>query len=124
MRLAQARGGMTSDDEFEALIASRLESNPTQRFFLATDNAQSQSWLLARHGAAVCVWQQIEPEGEAEGKATAERTQSHAHRHTPMAHAVIDLWLLSMCASVHGSNGSSYSAFAQHMRGEKPAFRY
>ena len=39
------------------------------------------------------------------------------HRHTSMAHAVIDLWLLSRCGAIVGSNASSYTDFAKWLRG-------
>ena len=39
------------------------------------------------------------------------------YRHTSMVHAVVDLWMLSRCKAIVGSNASSYTDFAQWMRG-------
>ena len=110
VRVAAASGGVTTDDMFAAFIDSQLARAPEQRFFLATDNRESQRHLLDRYGAGTILFY-----GLVEGIVRdddGEKFPPSDLRHTSMKHAVIDLWLLSRCRGVFGSNASTYSEVA------------
>ena len=118
--------GLTSDEDFDAFVAARRLEAPTQRFFLATDNAQTQQRFVDRWGEAVIVfYRRIGADAGTAGSQGSHGLQEavdlqrqdggKARRHTSMVHAVVDLWLLSRCRELYGSNASSYTDFARCM---------
>ena len=130
---AAARGGVTSDADFAEVIASELRQDPCRRFFLATDNAETQRWVMSLCGDALSVWQEVGEPSDMPSDATASAGSSGSGskptgraarrvnlRHTSMAHAVVDLFLLSHCRCIFGSNGSSFSDFARVLARQQP----
>ena len=94
-----AKGGVgyyTTDEDFDALIAAEPA---TKRFFLATDNVDSQRRFAQKYGERIFWVRAIQRSGR--------------QRQTSLEDAVVDLFLLARCEKMHGSVWSSFSETAR-----------
>jgi len=90
-------GSFSNDAHFEKII----KSNPDRKFYLATDNVETQQKFLKQFPDQLIVYQNV--------------PKVKQIRKTSMDHAVIDLYLLGNCRKVFGSFGSSFSEFAYRL---------
>ena len=84
---------------FVKAMDTAIDANAQQRFFLATDDADTKQRLLARYGDRLFTRQNL-----------AER-----HDRNGVADGFIDLLLLSRCKEIYGSFGSSFSVEASRI---------
>ena len=98
------------DDEVLAAMQTRLDTDPDTKFFLATCTPESQSVYRRAFPSHVA----ISPHGF--------HNNEHRRR-TDISAAVVDLWALSKCAELWGSQGSAFTDFAEELMGRK-AFRF
>jgi hypothetical protein len=114
--MAQANGRFTSDDDFLDRMRVERKDNPTVRFFLATDNPTTQRQFESHPEFAGGMFTAgaIEPL-KLDAAANA--------RHTELDRAVLDVYILSMCAKVHGSGYSSFSELAHHINTAAAAYK-
>lgn len=88
---------------FKRHISARLHGVPHATFFLSTDAPEVKDSLRQKFGDAIVT---IDHE--------LSRTSVDG-----IGSAVIDLWVLSSCAEVWGSRGSSFSESAYHISGKQ-----
>lgn len=91
-------GNFTSDQFFMKLIDDELKTNKSTKFFLATDNVDTQLMFKNKYPNNVIFYKLIE--------------KKENLRQTSLKEAGIDLCLLSRCHHVEGSFHSSYTRAA------------
>lgn len=101
-------GNQTSDESFFAFV----DANPELPIFLATDNSETQSQFTARYGSRLRVLEAIQ---------TPSTNQPHLRRksevrHTPLDHAVVDLFTCVAATVFKGSYFSSFSDTIMRLR--------
>eukprot|EP00466_Bigelowiella_natans_P002185 jgi/Bigna1/64992/fgenesh1_kg.93_\ len=77
------------------VMNQEIRNNSRTKFYLATDSPETQWKFMEKYGEKITVYKKME----------AKRY----YRATTLRHAVIDVYLLSLCKAFHGSKGSSYS---------------
>lgn len=97
---------ISTDDAFRAVIDAELECDPEVRFFLASDCIDTQTRFIEQYGDRLMV-----REKPFDG--------THPARPTPLADAVVELFLLARTHYIYGSYASSFSKVASIMRGTK-----
>jgi hypothetical protein len=84
------------DEKFFVRIDSLLENNPSQRFFLATDDNSVKNTYERRYGDHIAT----------------NRFDLSRNTLEGMENAVVDLWSLARCQRIIGSSHSTYSICA------------
>lgn len=97
--LAKRRGNYTSDSYFFNLISNMIKNDSKIKFYLSTDNGNTQELYKNKFGEYIITRIQI-------------NKSDNNLRHTSLKDAGIDLYLLSMCHHVEGSFHSSFSRVA------------
>lgn len=87
-----------NDDKFEKVVR---DENPSHKFYLATDNAATQSGFLAKFPGRIVVNKPI--------------ANSGALRQTGLDHAVVDLFTCAQSDRFVGTNNSSFSQEIQSL---------
>ena len=100
-------GRNAADDEYERFADQYLASHT---IFLATDNADTQRRFEARYGPHLFTACAISETSET---AIAPKL---VHRHTPLRHAVVDMFTCVQAEVFKGSPFSSFSDAIYHMR--------
>jgi len=95
--IKRVKGRFDNDEHFEKII----RRDPTQLFYLSTDNLDTQKKFLNKFPNQLVVYSAI--------------PDVKSIRKTTVVHAVIDLFLLGNCKQVQGSFGSSFSEFAYRL---------
>ncbi|MEM1038853.1 MAG: hypothetical protein AAGI12_05230 [Pseudomonadota bacterium] len=96
-------GGYADDNQFMTQIEALIAQDVQARFFLATDNAETQQTFQDRFGERLVIYSSV--------------PRSDALRKTSLRHAIFDVYLLSKCQRIFGSTYSSYSQLAHHLSG-------
>lgn len=99
--LSKQSGESTADAEFEAFLDKHASSADGGRVgeraaYVATDNAATQARLAERLGARGRVYKRIDP-------------HAPGLRHTPVADAVVDLFVCAAAGVFKGTRGSTFS---------------
>lgn len=91
--------GANNDSEFFDYIDKYSENNP---FFIATDNRDTQILFKNKYGKRVLFYAKI--------KNTSNL------RKTSLENAIIDIFILSKCKKIKGTNKSSFTDFAKNLK--------
>lgn len=97
--LAKRKGNFTSDKFFFNIISKELEINPDTKFYLATDNIDTQNIFITKYPNNILIRHKIEK-------------SDNSWRNTTLKDAGIDLYILSHCHHIEGSFHSSFSRIA------------
>jgi len=95
---AKRWGNYTSDEDFDRIIESELSENGDTKFYLSTDNEETQRRYRERYNDSIVYYRGIE--------------SSDNLRQTSLRDAGIDLCLLSYCHHVEGSFHSTFTRLA------------
>jgi len=91
--------GSNEDSEFFDYISRNSGNN---KFFLATDNKQTQDIYKNKYGNKVLYYNKIK--------------NSNNLRKTTLENAIIDIFILSYCKRIKGTYNSSFTEFAKNLK--------